>query len=184
MNFEIMLLSGTATDGRVFGLDQQTLISTAIQLLNACILAVVLGFILYKPVRNFMHKRTDIIRGQVSDAQNKMAEADALKASYEKKLDEIDMERIKILESARIAAAEKSKHILEEARAEAANIRRHTEESILIEKERLKKEAKLYIIEVSSLMAAKFVEHTIDSDTQDKLFDETMAELEEARWLN
>lgn len=40
-------------DGRVFGLDAQTLISIGIQLFNAIILALALGFILYNPVKEF-----------------------------------------------------------------------------------------------------------------------------------
>ncbi len=182
MKFEVAILLAGLPEGRVFGLDMQTLTDTAIQLLNACILAAALGFILYKPVREFMHRRTEKINGQFKDARDKMAEADELKSMYEKKLREIDTERIKILEAARAAAAEKSKHILEEARSEAADIRRRTEESVLGEKERLKKETRLHIIEVSSLMAAKFVKQSIDSDAQDRLFEETMTELEESKW--
>ncbi|MGI6169080.1 MAG: hypothetical protein ACOYI4_05090 [Christensenellales bacterium] len=184
MNFGIALLQGAVPEGRVFALDQQTLVSTGIQLLNVLALAIILGLILYKPVQKFMQNRTNRISGQLDDARDKLSEADSLKTKYEKKLGEIDKERVKILEAARHAAAERSKHILDEARSEAASIKRRTQQSILNEKERLKKETKLHIIEASSLMARKFVQHTIDQDTQDRLYDETMAELEETTWLN
>ena len=183
MNFGITLLAAVP-EGRVFGLDQQTFIDVAIQLFNACILAAALGYILYKPVREFMEKRTARIQGEIDDAAAQRAQADALKAQYEKKLAQIDLERAEILEAARLAASERSKQILDEARGEAAAIKRRTQESIADERERLAQEVRLQIIEVSSLMAAKFVEHAIDESTQDRLFDETMAQLEDARWLS
>ncbi|NLV86100.1 MAG: ATP synthase F0 subunit B [Clostridiales bacterium] len=184
MNFEIALLSALVPEGRVFGLDLQTLISIGIMLFNVLVLSAVLGFILYEPVKEFMAKRSDRISGQLDDAREKMAEAESLKAEYEKRLAEIDVERIKILESARKTASERSRNIVDEARHEAATIRRHTQEGVIAERERLKEETRLYIIELSSLMAGKFVEHSIDAETQDRLFDETMAQLEEARWLS
>lgn len=184
MNFKIALLSGLVPEGRVFGLDQQTLISIGIQLLNVCILAAALGFILYKPVQEFLRRRTDKISSQLKEAQEKMDQAEKLKAEYEKKLQEIDSERIKILESVRLAAAERSRHIIEEARWEATEIRRRAHENIIAERERLKEETRLHIIEIASLLAGKFIEHAIDREAQDRLFDEAMAQLEETAWLN
>ena len=52
-----LLSAQAASAGRVFALDSQTLIGIAIQLINAVILAVVLGFMLYNPVKDFMRKR-------------------------------------------------------------------------------------------------------------------------------
>lgn len=176
------ILFSAVPDGRVFGLDQQTLISILIQLLNACILAVVLGLILYKPVQQYMKKRTDRIGGQIKDAQSKMSDANKVKAEYEKKLQEIDTQRIKILDAAKADAAKQGKAIIEEARKQAKAIKQHAEESISGERQRLKKETKQHIIEVSALMATKFVSRSIDSETQDKLFEETISELEDAEW--
>ena len=179
-----VLFLTTVPAGRVFALDQQTLINIGIQFFNAGFLAVVLGFLLYKPLQEFMNRRTQKISDQLKDAQEKLTEAEALKTQYEKKLRNIQTERFQILDAARITASERSKHLLEEARQEAAVIRKRAEENISTEKERLKKETKSHIIEISSLMAAKFVTHQMDQDTQNRLFEETMAELEEARWLS
>ncbi|MGI5935872.1 MAG: ATP synthase F0 subunit B [Oscillospiraceae bacterium] len=184
MSFGMPLLSGLVPEGRLFALDQQMLISIGIQLLNVCILAAALGFILYKPVQDFLRKRSEKISSQLQEAQEKLAEAEKIKAEYEKKLQEIDLERVKILESARLTAAERSRHLIEDARREAAEIRQRAHESVLAERERLKDEAKLYIIDVASILAEKFVEHAIDRETQDRLFEEAVAQLEEAAWLS
>ncbi len=179
--FAILLNAGAQ---RVFSLDQQTLFDIAIQLFNACLLAAVLGFVLYKPVQKFLRGRADKISGQLNEARDSMAEAGRTKAEYEKKLREIDTERIRILEAARLEAADQGRHIVEDAKHEASEIRRRAHEGAMAERERLKEETRLHIIEVSSLMAGKLVAHSIDRATQDRLFDETMAQLEEAKWLN
>ncbi len=169
-------------DGRLFALDQQTLISALIQLFNFMILAAALGLILYKPVQKYLRGRTERIRGQLEDAQHKMAKAEALKAEYETKLNEIASERAGVLESARSEAADRSRQMLDEARLEAAAVSRRAEERVLAEEERFKLEAWQHIVEVSSLMTEKLIKSTVDSDTHQRLFEEAMTELEETPW--
>ncbi|MFA5449646.1 MAG: ATP synthase F0 subunit B [Clostridia bacterium] len=183
MNNTAVFILSAVPEGRLFGLDSQTLISTIIQLINAIILMVVLGFILYKPVRNFLKNRSDKISGQIKSAQDKMADAEQLKAEYEEKFSEIESERLKILEDAEVEAQNNGALIIEDAKAEAIVIRKRAEDAIAAEKQRLKKETAQYIIEVSSLMAEKFVKGSMDSQTESKIFDEAIAELEEMQWL-
>jgi F-type H+-transporting ATPase subunit b len=175
-------LAQAVPEGRVFGLDLQTLISIGIQLLNGIILAVALTFILYKPVKEFMRKRTDRIQSKMDDADATMAKANELIAEYNKKLQEIDKERIEILEAARLKAANESKIILEEAKQKALEIKKRSLDSVSQDKKRLKEETRLYIIEIASLMAGKYIAQKIDNETQDKLFEEALAQLEDTQW--
>ena len=177
-----MFLLAAVPEGRVFGLDEQTLISIVIQLVNACILAAALTYILYKPVRKFLHKRADRIREEAGRAQEDMAKANELKAEYEQKLTDIELERVQVLESAHLLAAEKGKQLLVEAQNEAAAAKERALAEVQVERERVQGEIKLQIIEAASLMAGRFVAHAIDSETQSRLFDETMAELEGSAW--
>ncbi len=171
-------------EGRVFALDKQTLISTGIQLLNVILLAVVLGYLLYKPVRSFLQKRREKISGQFDEAREKQAQAEQLKAEYEKKLKEIDQERAKVLEEARASAEEDTRRLLDASRKDADAIRQQAEKSIAMERKDLDKETRQYIIEAAVLMAEKFIEQSMNRDTQNKLFDEAVAQLEETPWLN
>src|SRR5690554_160094 len=102
----IVFSAQAVPEGRVFGLDLQTLIGIGIQLLNGIILAVALGFILYKPVKEFMQRRTDRIRNNINEAKAAMTKANELIAEYDRKIKEIDKERLAILEAARLKAAE------------------------------------------------------------------------------
>ena len=90
MHSEIIFLAQVVPEGRVFGLDSQTLISIGIQLLNGIILAIALGFILYNPVKEFMQKRQEKIQGKIEDANETMVKANELIDEYEAKLKNID----------------------------------------------------------------------------------------------
>ncbi|NLM69236.1 MAG: ATP synthase F0 subunit B [Firmicutes bacterium] len=180
----LIFLAQAVPDGRVFGLDSQTLIQIGIQLLNAILLAAALGYLLYNPVKEFMQKRTDRIQKQMDDAEAAKARAEELIAEYKQKLSEIDREREEIFEAARLRAAEERKAIIAEAKQEALEQKQRVSESIAAQKERLKEEARLYIIEAASLMAEKYIAQTIDDQIQDKLFAEALAQLEEAQWLH
>ncbi len=184
MNPEIVLVLAAVPEGRMFALDQQTLISTIILLANVGILALVLGKLLYKPVQEYMRRRTEKISSQLEEAQNRLAQADALKAEYEAKMQEIAAERARSLEAARIEAAERSRQMMEEAQHEVAVLKQRTAESIQVEKERLKRDSRQHIVEISALMTEKLVRKTIDRETHERLFDEALAELEEAPWPN
>lgn len=184
MHSEIVFLAQVVPEGRVFGLDLQTLISIGIQLLNGVILAVALSFILYKPVKEFMRKRSDSIQGKIDNADVTMGKANELIVEYNTKIKEIHKERIEILEAARMKAADESKIILEEAKQEANEIKKRSLDSVSSDKKRLKEETRLYIIELASLMAEKYITQSIDDNARDKLFDETLAQMEETQWLS
>ena len=174
-----MLLLENIPAGRVFGLDQQTLIQIGIQLFNVSVLAFVMARLLYKPVRDFMSKRADRIKIQIEGAEDDMAKAGELKAKYEKKIKDISLERDEILDTARKLAAEKSKQLLAEAKNDADAIKARATQNIEMEQERVKEEMKQTIIEVSSAMAEKYITNAINKETHDKLFAEAMSELNE-----
>jgi F-type H+-transporting ATPase subunit b len=162
---------------RVFGLDQQTFIGVAFVLINIAVLAFILSRVLYKPVRNLLYDRTERVRGQLKHAEDEKAAASELKTQYEAKLKHIDKERDEILDVARKQATDRAKQLLDEAKAEADTIRERASRDMEMEQERVKDEVRQSIIEVSSLMAQRFVARTMDNETRERLFAEVMDEL-------
>ncbi|HHV94810.1 MAG TPA: ATP synthase F0 subunit B [Firmicutes bacterium] len=179
---EALFSTQAASAGRVFALDSQTLIGIAIQLVNAAILAVGLGYMLYNPVKDFMRKRTERIQAQMDEADAALAKANSLIAEYDAKLKSIGDERVKVLEAARLEAAEESKEIIAEAKKEAERIRERSLEAVAAYRRRLEEETRLYIIEAASLMAQQIVAQTIDDEAQTKLIEQALADLEDAQW--
>ena len=179
----LLLAAADVPPGRVFGLDAQAFISTGIMLFNACVLAAALTFILYKPVRNFMRKRTERFALLANTGDEATAEAARLRVEYEEKLKDIEQERIDILDEARKVAATERNKMLEEARKEIATLKERATSGIDVERERLKDEMSDYILEASLAVAGKFVTLSMSKEAQDKMFKETIAELEESEWL-
>jgi F-type H+-transporting ATPase subunit b len=56
------------------------------------------------------------------------------------------------------------------------------EEEIRIERENAADEIRRQIVEISTLMASRFVQVSIDHDTQDKYIDEALADWSERTW--
>ncbi|MCL2580583.1 MAG: F0F1 ATP synthase subunit B [Oscillospiraceae bacterium] len=179
--FNALLLS-SVPEGRMIALDMQTVGNILIQLFNAVLLCAILTFLLYKPVLKFVQGRRARIEGQLTQAADDVAKAQELKAQYEKQLADIQVERGEILEAAHKLALEKTNEMLSEAKREVSAIREKASADIQNEREQINAALRLHIIEVGSLMAGKFVTHSIDDATQSRLFAETLAELEETAW--
>ena len=172
----------SAPDERVFGLDMQTLIHIIAQSVNILLLTALLAYLLYKPVQNFLKKRSEKIKTQIDQAALDMATADTLRTQYKENLDQIEQERVEILDAAHKSAADKSRKLVQAGQTQAEGL--YTQALVDIEKEKEKAQdaVKTQIIMLSSLMAGKIVAHTVDQETQDRLFSEALTELEATSW--
>ena len=179
MDFGLLLASA---EPRMFALDSQTFIQVAAQIVNLVILAFVLSKLLYKPVRNMLQKRVDRVQGQLAQAAEELEKANEMKLQYEQKIAEVQRERDDILSEARRMASDTGQRLVAEAKKEADAIRARADANVEMEWERAESEMRTAVIEVSALMAEKFVKLAIDKETHDRLFNETMADLEEIKW--
>ena len=107
-----------ACNERLFGVDAQTGIQTLSHLFNFILLALLLTFLLYKPVRAFLHERADRIARELDDAETARAAAHALKAQYDQRLKDVELERTAILDDARKLANERRNRDIAEAKKE------------------------------------------------------------------
>lgn len=165
-------------------LDQQFLIQLGFQLLNTAVLCFILAKLLYKPVKKFLADRKEKIANQIDSAQAKLEEAEKLKAEYELKISGIEKERDEILEQARSKGKKREEQIIAEAKEEAETLKSRAMLDIQREQEKAKDEIKKQIIEVSSLVASRFIAASMDDAAQDKLVDEVIADLGEVKWQN
>ncbi len=171
-------------DSFILTLDSQLLYGVIIQLISTSILVAILNNFLYTPVSEFLQKRKDRVEGSIKEANEKLTAADTLKHEYEIKLAEIEKERTSILEDARAQAKRNEAQIIEQAKTEANNIKSRATSEIEREQEKAKEDIKLQIIEVSSLVASKFIQEKINEQEQSKLIDQVIADLGDAKWQN
>jgi len=168
--------------GRVFDIDQQTLIQIVLNIINVAALAGVLAFLLYRPVRNVLNKRSTKIQGQLMQAEEELEKATDLRHKYEQKMEEVEREREEILGEARKVAADSSRRLLAEAKKEAETIRERAAANVEMEWERAENDMRTAIIDVSAVIAEKFVTLAINKETHDKLFEESISNLEGMKW--
>jgi len=168
--------------GRVFGIDQQTFIQIIANIINVAALAAVLAYLLYRPVRNILQKRTSKIQGQLIQAEEELSKATELRLKYEQRMEEVEREREEILGEARKIAADSSRRILSEAKKEADTVRERAAANVEMEWERAENDMRTAIIDVSAVMAEKFVSLAINKETHDRLFNETISDLEGMTW--
>jgi len=143
-----------------------------------------MAILLYRPVRAILQKRTSRIEGQLKHAEDEMEKAAKLRREYEQKLEEIDNEREEILSEARKTAAETGRRLVADAKKEAEAIKERAASNVEMEWERAEADMRTAIIEVSAAMAEKFVTLAINKETHDRLFLETMSDLEVITWRN
>ena len=165
-------------DGRIFGLDAQMFTSMAILFVSMLAFAAILAMLFYRPIREFLAKRAAHIQNDKQLAEQEREEADRLKAQYEQKMKEIEQAKDEILNAARKLAAEKKAAQLAKAQQAADVLRSDATRAIELERERISDEVKQAAMEISAVMAARFVSVAIDESTIEALFNEAAAELE------
>lgn len=184
MNVTTLLTNVNADDSRLFGLDMNLLIQAGFVIFSTLILFILLGYLLFDPVKEALAKRTERIRGDIDSAKNLKNEAVELKSTYEDKLKDVDNESEEILAESRSKALDKEKEIVARAQEEAERILSRARLEIQREKEQAKDDIRKEIITVATIMASKFVEDTIDSEKKDALVAETINSMGEETWLN
>ena len=168
--------------GRVLAFDSVFLVELVIQWMNIAILGAVLILLLYKPVRKFLADRAERIRDELDSANLTTENALKLKANYEKLIANIEVEREDLLTKAHHAAVEKSDRIVFAAREEAKHLIVKAREEISAEKENAAEDIKKQIIELSTFMAGRFIEVSIDKNTQDRYVDEALSDWSGLTW--
>jgi F-type H+-transporting ATPase subunit b len=181
INGQILL---SATGGSLLHFDKRFLIETGIQVFNIIVLTIALICILYAPVRQFLRNRTERIQNDIVAAKSEYQTAQDLKEEYHNKLAEIDQEREEILNQARKKAIERSDQILTAAKKEADTIYHNAMAEIAAERINSEADTKRQLIELSTLIAERFIEVSIDTQTQEKFVDEALAGWEEDLWRN
>ena len=175
-------VSNEVPEGRLFALDGQTFIGVAIQIFNVVVLFAILLKLLYRPVKDMLAKRQERIESQFKEAALREQEAQALIAKYEGKLANIDEERQHLINTAKQEAEEERKRIIARAEKEAEKIKRDAGKGLETERLLLQRNAKDYVLELSTLLAEKTLKDSVSRETLDEQFEESLKQLEVASW--
>ena len=166
----------------ILRLDAQFLVELGIQLFNIIALVILLYLLLYKPMRRFMDTRDQRIQTRLENAAQEEARATQLREEYAQKLRDIDTEREDIQRKSREFGVKRTDEIIGEARKEAANIYRRSMEELRMEQQNLRDDMKHAIIDISTRMAGRFVQLSVDEETQDAYVEQALEHLEDDLW--
>lgn len=108
-----------------------------VNILNVIILFLILRFLVYRPVKNFMDQRTERIQAQMDEAEKAKQDAIALKDQYDQTLHTAKDQTEQMLLDAEKHAQQRAQQIVEQAQQEAANIVSGAKEQAAKEHERM-----------------------------------------------
>jgi len=149
------------------------------QVISTIILLYFLKRLVWKPMREFLKKRSDVIVGELEGAKKARLEAEAMKEEYLTDLKNAKNEAGSILDNARLQALETKEMIIAQAEKEAAY--KFEKAEIQIEQERAKAEVELKgkLIEIAFSAAEKLVNENIDNQKNRTLIDKFINEVGE-----
>lgn len=182
LKFLVLLTSEPAS--RMFGLDMDVITRAIIVMISMFVLFILLGYLLFEPVKNVLHNRQKKITDDLEEAEFNQLQARGLKDEYETKLADIQREADKILSDARKKAVAREDKILQDAREEAEKIIERARAEIRGEKAQVKDDMRREIIEVATLLASKFIQTNMTEDKQKAMIQETMDEMGDSAWLD
>lgn len=123
--------------------------------MNLAILTGGLYFLLYKPVKQFMEKREAHYRELEEQAQDRLAQAEQLKADRQAKLDAADEEIHQERARAQQAAAQAAQEQLEQAEEQARHIVTKAQAEAEQSRERALRESQKEVRELAAKAAKK-----------------------------
>lgn len=177
-----ILLAESESTQFLFGLDKQLIFDAILLAVNIFILFIILSYLLVNPVQELLKKRQQKITEDRESAIKDKSTAAELKAQYEEKLRDINMEAEAIMSEARKKAMKNEERIIAEAKIEAEKIVERANAQIELEKKKAADDIKKEIIQVATIMANKVVAASIDANTQDALIEETLREIGDTTW--
>lgn len=143
-----------------------------LHLLNFTILVAALYFLLYGPVKKFMDKRAAYYDGLDRQAEEKLAEADKVKADYDSRLARAGEEAQQLKAQAQQEAADEAQSQIELAKTEAAHIIAQAKAEAQAEREHIMNEARKEVAELVTDAAGKILLHST-SDAYDQFLSST-----------
>jgi len=142
------------------------------RIMNFVVLAVVLFFLLRKPVSQALNGRIQGIKDQLKELEAKKKDAEKQLAQYHENLSHLDSEAEKIVEEYIRQGNEAKARILEEAANAAEKFEAQARRNIEHEFEQAKLKLQEEILEKALIKAEDIIKSNITTEDQDQLVDE------------
>ena len=142
------------------------------RVMNFAVLAIVLIFLLRKPLSQALSSRIKGIKEQLEDLEASKAEAEKKLAEYNEKLTQLEKEADKIVEGYIKQGNEARERILKEAESAAEKLKDQARRNIEHEFEQAKSKLQKEIFETSLAKAEEIIKSKISGEDQNRIVDE------------
>ncbi len=142
------------------------------RVMNFAVLALVLFFLLRKPLSQALGSRTKVIKNELEDLEARKNEAEKKLAEYNEKLAQLEKEGAKIVEDYIKQGNEAKQRILKEAESSADKLKTQARRNIEYEFEQAKLALQAEILESSLAKAEEIIKNKISEDDQNRIVDE------------
>jgi len=176
--FFLVLLSGVFSISTALGASggeggSKGWVSTdTFRVMNFAVLAIVLVYLLRKPLSQALNSRIKVIKDELEDLEARKNEAEKKLAEYNEKLAQLEKGAEKILEDYIKQGHEAKERILKEAEASAEKLKSQARRNIEHEFEQAKLKLQEEIFETSLEKAEEIIKNKISEDDQDRIVDE------------
>jgi len=151
------------------------------QLVTFIIGMILIWKIFIKMFLRMIDKRAADVKAAIEQAEKNRIDAETLKAEYQKHLDEIEKKIQQAVTAATKEGIEVKNDIILKARQEAKAILDKTFEKIDLEKEKMLKELKAEVVNMSVSLAEKVIKENITKKVDERMLDEVLADIEKGR---
>ena len=150
------------------------------QWVNFAILLFLLTKLLFRPLTDFLDKRSGEISGNLADARRTRKEADEILESYQDKIRRLGREAEEIKLQARNEGLKEREKILARAKEESDKIVARGEEELRATGRKVSEELKAEAVDISLQAARKFLRREIDEDEGREFIAQSLKELEKS----
>lgn len=133
-----------------------------IHIINVIVLFLLLRLVLFKPVSRFLKERSERIDDQLSEAEARLHEAEALKQEYAQQLEKAVEEGHNIIRDSKTKAAREAQVILSVAKAQADKLLDETQQQIAKERDRALEQMRQEVAQLSVDIAARILKREVN----------------------
>lgn len=148
--------------------------------LNLIVLYVILKKILFKPVTEFMEKRTKSIESSIEEAKRKLSEAEELHRAYEEQLRLAKADAKGIVDDATRQAGHTAQQIIDEAKKQAGDLLKQARAEMEEEHRRMLLAVRSEVAGLALAAAARVVQANMNTAGNRALVDQFLKETGEA----
>ncbi len=169
--------TGSASDQGLFaslGLNAQLF---GFQLLNFVIVAVVVWFLILKPLTKTMEQRKKIINDSLENAKEVETKLQMSEQKYQEKIDEAKTDANKIIKDAGEEAGRLKEEMKNKAKSEIEMLITQAKRNIQIEKEEMVDELKKETGELVVRAVEKIIKEKLDSEKDKKIIEDSLKKI-------